>query len=126
MGGGRVGVSQLRELIGSIELDGGANLGPVGRHLVEQFGFSSDCLVVPFTTDTAASSLAYPLTRNISNSAEPSGVVCLSVDDRDSVTIPVSEFVAGLEWTSVPSPVANFESSAGPNSFKANYLVTIA
>ena len=121
----RGGVDRSRAVLGPVQLDGGASLGTVGRHLVDSYGFSQGCIVVPFTTPNAASALAYPLAQSLLTITEPSAIVCLSVDDADSITLPASEFVAGLGWTATPNPAKNFTDRATDNPSKSSYLITL-
>lgn len=119
MGGG--GVDRVRQLLGTVELDGGAIVGPVAGYLIQHFGFSPDCSVVPFTIDTAASALAYPFKFSTRTQSTPSGVVCLSVDDRDTVVVPAARFVPAVDWAVSPHPATNLTKSPAP----ARYIVTI-
>jgi sugar (pentulose or hexulose) kinase len=121
----RGGVDRLRKLLGPVQLNGGTSLGPVGAHLVNNFGFSSGCIVAPFTTATAASSLAHPLCLRPSTPSGTSAIVCLSVEDDDLITIPTTEFVAGVDWAAIPNPVRDFTDQAAYVHDQTNYLISI-
>ncbi|KAG8683524.1 hypothetical protein FRC08_014230, partial [Ceratobasidium sp. 394] len=53
--GGNGKGAELREKLGGEPVMGGTNMGKVSRWWVERFGFSSECIVTPFTGDNPSS-----------------------------------------------------------------------
>ncbi|GAA5839611.1 hypothetical protein JCM11251_003558 [Rhodosporidiobolus azoricus] len=60
-GGAGEGAKRLREMLGEVQGDGGKALGTISPYFVKRFGFSSDCLIVPFTSPSASTFLSFPL-----------------------------------------------------------------
>lgn len=119
--------NHLRTLLGPVELDGGADLGRVSPHLAQRYGFSPSCLVNAFTSDVATSALCHPLTGDIeAETADPAALVCLAVDERDSVLVPTTQFVPDLGWEVGLHPT-RITPGAGPGgqSREPNYLTVI-
>lgn len=59
--GGREGADELREKLGTVEIDGGKQLGHISNYFVRRYGFPADCSIIPFTGDNPATILALPL-----------------------------------------------------------------
>ncbi|KAH6890447.1 hypothetical protein B0T10DRAFT_403398 [Thelonectria olida] len=59
--GGKEGVAALRQKLGAVCPDGGANLGAISPYFVNRHGFHPDCQITPFTGDNPATILALPL-----------------------------------------------------------------
>ncbi|GAA6059595.1 hypothetical protein JCM10212_005094 [Sporobolomyces blumeae] len=81
---------KLREMLGPVQGDGGVPLGKISSYMTLRFGFSPDCLVVPFTGTDAASFLSFPLE---SSSTRRDALVSLSTADSDSVLVPAAAWV---------------------------------
>ncbi|KAK4054726.1 hypothetical protein OIV83_000650 [Microbotryomycetes sp. JL201] len=84
--------------LGHIQLDGPSALGTVSSYFAKRFGFSSDCLVVPFSSDHSSSFLAYGL-------GQEDVALCLGVGLSDTV-IARSGQAAVEEASILVSPVA--------------------
>lgn len=61
---GTFGVEVLKQKLGSVPEDGGANLGKISSYFVNRFGFSSDCEIIASTGDNPSTILALPLRPN--------------------------------------------------------------
>ncbi|KAF2087671.1 pentulose and hexulose kinase [Saccharata proteae CBS 121410] len=59
--GGKEHVAELRHKLGPVPEDGGGSLGSISSYFVEQYGFSKNCAVIPFTGDNPSTILALPL-----------------------------------------------------------------
>ncbi|GAA6000338.1 uncharacterized protein JCM10292_001465 [Rhodotorula paludigena] len=54
--------ASLTQKLGTVERDGGIELGKISPYFVQRFAFSPNCIVAPFTGTDPATFLAFPLT----------------------------------------------------------------
>jgi len=59
--GGQGGSEDLKRKLGPVSGDSGGSLGKISAYFVGKYGFSSDCLVAPFTGDNPSTILSLPL-----------------------------------------------------------------
>ncbi|GAA6040761.1 hypothetical protein JCM8097_003285 [Rhodosporidiobolus ruineniae] len=108
---GGEGATRLREMLGEVEVDGGAELGKISPYFVQRFGFSPDCIITPFTSPTAATFLSFPLYSSPTPSALFSSspgeakeewrdaLLSLSTGggDTDDLLVPAAAFVPAVQ-----------------------------
>ncbi|GAA5983073.1 hypothetical protein JCM5350_006804 [Sporobolomyces pararoseus] len=93
-GEGLRGGARLRELLGEVQKDGTESIGTLSPYFVNRFGFSPDCLVVPFTNTDAASFLSFPLRTDSRPelASQRDALLSLTSSDTDSLFIPSPHF----------------------------------
>jgi xylulokinase len=58
VGEDKEGVAGLQKKLGEVEVDGGREVGKIGKWFVERYGFNSTCSVFPGTGDNPATFLS--------------------------------------------------------------------
>ncbi|GAA5875776.1 hypothetical protein JCM16303_003992 [Sporobolomyces ruberrimus] len=125
--GRKKGVERLRELLGTVERDGGKPLGTISTYFVKRFGFSPDTLVVPFTNTDAATFLSFPLRTtpspdSTSSPAQRDVLISLTTCETDSLMISCPVFVPHPERHIFINPAYSNEEEEegeGENEFVA-------
>ncbi|KAK4702052.1 hypothetical protein P7C70_g4177, partial [Phenoliferia sp. Uapishka_3] len=89
------GASRLRSMLGTVEKDGGRELGKISEYFVRRFGFSNECIVIPFTGDVPAAFLSHNL--------GPRDVM-LSLGDSDHMMVPSPQYIPDPAHHMMPHP----------------------
>ncbi|KAG7085446.1 hypothetical protein E1B28_003007 [Marasmius oreades] len=96
VGGSREEGRRVRGWLGDVDVSGGARkIGNVSRYLVERFGFESDTIVTPFTSDYLATYLSL--------CPSPSDAV-LSFGPMDSLLTPAAHYLPTRLYNLFPHP----------------------
>ncbi|KAL0061327.1 hypothetical protein AAF712_011844 [Marasmius tenuissimus] len=96
VGGSREEGRRVRGWLGDVDVSGGARkIGNVSRYLVDRFGFDSETIVTPFTSDYLATYLSV--------CPSPSDAV-LSFGPMDSLLTPVASYVPTRLYNLFPHP----------------------
>lgn len=96
VGGSREEGRRVRGWMGDVDVTGGARkIGNVSRYLVERFGFDSDTIVTPFTSDYLATYLSL--------CPSPSDAV-LSFGPMDSLLTPAAHYLPTRLYSLFPHP----------------------
>ncbi|GAA5842289.1 hypothetical protein JCM9279_005334 [Rhodotorula babjevae] len=102
--GAQAAGERLKALLGEVEVDGGVELGKISAYFVKRFGFSPNCIIVPFSGADPSAFLSFPLSTSTSPSHRDALFSLSSVADTDTLAVPLVRFVPDPERSVVRHP----------------------
>ncbi|KPV78672.1 uncharacterized protein RHOBADRAFT_51111 [Rhodotorula graminis WP1] len=102
--GAQAAGERLRALLGEVEVDGGVELGKISPFFVKRFGFSPNCIIVPFSGSDPSAFLSFPLSTSASPSHRDALLSLSSVADTDTLAVSIARFVPDPERSVVRHP----------------------